>query len=67
VPADSVQAQRSSGYQLTWQHWRSSGNLWRRARYRSLCRRFGERAERFGYDMHDLELARPLMLGQQAR
>lgn len=67
IPADTVQAQRSSGYQRTWQQWRSSGNLWRRARYRSLCSRFGDRAERFGYDIHDLDRVEPLSLTGRTR
>ena len=66
VPSESIQARRSSGYQQTWEQWRS-GNPWQRVRYHSLCHRYAERAAVFGYDLHDLELVRPLPLGQAAR
>src|SRR5262249_59085319 len=51
VPAGAVQAQRSAGYARTWRQWQTSANPLLRARHRRLCRRFGARAARFGYDM----------------
>jgi hypothetical protein len=60
VPADSISPQRSSGYVATWQGWATSPNPLLRRRHQRLCRRFGERAREFGYEMADLEVSRPL-------
>jgi hypothetical protein len=54
LPADMVQAGRSSSYEATWEQWRSSSNPLIRRRMRGLHHRFADRAATFGYRFDDL-------------
>ncbi|MFL6128111.1 MAG: sulfotransferase family protein [Mycobacteriales bacterium] len=58
-PADTLQRHRSSRYEQQWLSWASSRQPWLSRRYRRLCRRYEDRAGRYGYSMRDLAVTRP--------
>lgn len=53
IPAETVEGNRSSGYERAWEGY--ARNPLRRPVRRRLCLRYGEAARRFGYDMLDLD------------
>jgi Sulfotransferase family len=59
IPTGTLQPGRSSSYERTWQEWAGSAKPWQRLAYRRLCRRYGERARRYGYDMRELGTVEP--------
>lgn len=59
IPTGTLQSGRSSSYERQWQSWARSRRPWQAAAHRRLCRRFGERAHQYGYDMRDLAVSGP--------
>jgi hypothetical protein len=59
APADTLQRHRSSAYEREWDAWASSRWPWLAGRHHRLCRRFEERARRYGYSMRDLAVTEP--------
>lgn len=59
LPAEMVQAGRSSSYEATWSAWRESGNPLIKRRMRQLHDRYAARAASFGYRFDDLSSSHP--------
>jgi hypothetical protein len=62
VPAGGIDPGRSAGYQRRWRELAEGGPL-RRARSRSLRRRYQAAAEHYGYSLLDLDRADPFPVG----
>jgi hypothetical protein len=62
IPADTLQGNRSSTYEQTWDEWKSSPNPVTRVRYAHLVRKYGERAAQYGYRMDRLNTSLPITL-----
>lgn len=54
VPSTLIRTDRSDRYEGQWRQMATSRRPWERLQHGLLCRRFGQDARRFGYDMHDL-------------
>lgn len=59
IPTGTLESGRSSTYEKTWREWSRSRRPGRRLAHRRLCKRFGERAAHYGYDMRDLAVSGP--------
>lgn len=57
IPADSIQGHRSQGYEQRWHDLAHSSSPWRRRTYRQIIDQYADRAQGFGYDLRDLDLA----------
>jgi hypothetical protein len=62
IPSKSLQGGRSSSYEQTWDEWRTSLNPVPRLRARHLVRKYGTRADEYGYSMDRLHTAKPIPL-----
>jgi hypothetical protein len=65
IPAGGIDTRRSATYERQWAEL-SAGGLWRRERFRSLCRRHEPAAAHFGYSLLDLDRADPFPVGSSA-
>lgn len=59
APTSTLQSHRSNRYEQQWNAWASSRSPCRWLRYRQLCQRFEDRAQRYGYSMRDLTATQP--------
>jgi hypothetical protein len=65
IPAGGIDTRRSATYERQWAEL-AGGGLWRRERFRSLCRRYEPAAGHFGYSLLDLGRADPFPVGSAA-
>ena len=62
IPAGGIDTRRSAAYERQWRDL-AEGRLWRRERFRLLCRRYEPAANHFGYSLLDLDRADPFPVG----
>jgi len=67
IPAEHVQAGRSSSYERTWAQWQRSRRPLVAWRYGDLVRRYGPRALEYGYCFDDLDAVAPFRLSGTQR